>query len=115
MMADKGIYSSVWFVYIAECRGGVLYVGITKDVSKRIEEHNSTKKCRYTRYRKPLILLYAEVSENYKIARKRELEIKRFSRKKKLALIGKDPSPLRGSGSVLPQEIDSKTESWQSG
>jgi len=92
-MVNKGIYSGFWFVYIAECKDGTLYVGVAKDVNKRIKDHNSTNKCRYTRFRKPLTLVYKEYCENYNIARKREIEIKRFSRKKKLELINKDLSP----------------------
>lgn len=84
---DKKIYNEPWFVYIAECRDRTLYVGIAKDAYNRIEAHNTTNQCRYTRYRKPLKLAYKELCENYNVARKRESEIKRFSRKKKLELI----------------------------
>ena len=80
-----------WFLYIAECRGGNFYVGVAKDVVRRIAEHNKTSKCRYTCYRKPVILRYKEVCENYSAARKREAQVKRFSREKKLNIIsGKD-------------------------
>jgi putative endonuclease len=89
---DKSIYNNPWFVYIAECRNKTLYVGIAKDVYKRIGEHNNTNKCRYTRFRKPIELIYKELCDNYNIARKREIEIKRFSRKKKLDLADKDLS-----------------------
>lgn len=85
---NKDIYNESWYIYIAECRDGMLYVGVAKDVSKRIAEHNSTNKCRYTRFRKPLKLIYKEICQNYTVARKRESEVKKFSRKKKLALIG---------------------------
>ena len=83
---DKEIYKQPWFVYIAECKGATLYTGIAKDVDRRINEHNTTKKCRYTRFRKPIKLIYQECCEDYNLARRRELEIKRFSKKKKLAL-----------------------------
>ena len=83
---DKEIYKQPWFVYIAECKGSTLYTGVAKDVDKRINEHNTTGDCRYTRFRKPLKLIYQERCEDYNSARRRELEIKRFSRKKKLTL-----------------------------
>ena len=86
---DKSIYDSAWFVYIAECRDKELYVGIAVDADKRVGEHNTTDKGRYTKFRKPLKLIYKELCANYKVARKRELEVKRFSRKKKLHLAGK--------------------------
>lgn len=89
---DKRIYNEPWYVYIAQCRDKTLYVGVAKDANKRMQDHNNTNKCRYTRFRKPLILLYKELCENYNIARKREFEIKRFSRKKKLELTYEDLS-----------------------
>ena len=76
-----------WYLYIAECRDGELYTGIAKDVEKRIKEHNTTKKCRYTRYRRPVKLRYSEECEDYSEARRREEQVKKFSRKKKFDLI----------------------------
>jgi putative endonuclease len=83
----KSHYDEPWFVYIAECKDKTLYTGIAVDVDKRIEDHNTTNKCRYTRFRKPLELKYKEPCANYNVARKREVEIKRFSREKKYKLI----------------------------
>jgi len=87
---NKDHYSQEWFLYVAECKDGTLYTGIAKDVDKRINSHNTTSKCRYTRFRKPLRLQYKESCLNYNVARKREVEIKKFSRKKKLELISRN-------------------------
>ena len=84
---DKSCYNQQWFLYIAECKDGTLYTGIAKDVDKRIHAHNNTSRCRYTRFRKPIKLKYKEPCANYNIARKRESEIKKFSREKKHKLI----------------------------
>lgn len=84
---NDGQYDKPWFVYIAECSDSTLYVGVAKDVNKRINVHNTTNRCRYTRFRKPLKLKYKKECSNYNAARKKEREIKKFSRKKKLALI----------------------------
>ncbi len=83
---NKEIYNNPWSVYIAECRDKTLYVGIAKDVGQRISDHNKTDKCRYTRFRKPIILVYKELCSDYSAARKREAQIKKFDRKKKLEL-----------------------------
>ena len=80
------IYRMVWKVYIIECRNGELYVGTSKDISRRIEQHNKGIACRYTSYRGPVKLIYEEVAKNYLDARKRERQIKKYSRAKKLAL-----------------------------
>jgi len=76
-----------WYLYIAECRDKTLYVGIAKDVARRIKEHNTESRCRYTRYRKPVRLVYQELCVDYGAARERESEVKKFSRKKKLGLM----------------------------
>jgi len=84
---DKSIYSLPWHVYIAKCSDDTLYTGIAINVAERIHQHNTTSKCRHTRGRKPIVLLYQEACENYSLARKRETQIKGFSRVKKLALV----------------------------
>jgi putative endonuclease len=64
-------------------------LGSKKDVQRRIKEHNTTEKCRYPRYRKSLILKDSEICGTYGQARRREIEVKRFSREKKLRIIQK--------------------------
>lgn len=78
--------TTLWHVYIIECRDKKLYVGISKDLDKRIELHNKGLACRFTKYRKPVELIYKEKCDNKSAARKRELEIKGYTRKRKLEL-----------------------------
>ena len=50
-----------YFVYILECSDQTLYTGITTDVDKRLEEHNTSDKgAKYTKARRPVRLLYCE-------------------------------------------------------
>ena len=77
-----------WFVYILRCADGSLYTGITKDVDRRLEEHNAGTASRYTRCRIPVTLEYQEEVETMGAALKRELAIKALSRQAKEALIG---------------------------
>jgi len=84
---DKRIYKAPWFVYIAECRDKTLYVGIAIDAEKRVKEHNATSRCKYTRSRKPIKLVYKEICLNHNQAWKRERKIRSFTREKKLELI----------------------------
>ncbi|MCG2714492.1 MAG: GIY-YIG nuclease family protein [Candidatus Omnitrophica bacterium] len=77
-----------WYVYIIECKDTWLYTGITKDLERRVKEHNSSNGCRFTRCRAPVKLMYNEKVRTRSIALKREAAIKRLSRKKKLELIG---------------------------
>jgi len=79
-----------YFVYILECSDGSLYTGITKDVSKRLDEHNSKDTgAKYTKARRPVKLVYQESLKDRSSASKREYEIKQFTRSKKLQLIQK--------------------------
>ncbi len=76
-----------WFVYIVRCSDDTLYTGITNDVSKRIEKHNSGKGARYTRSRVPIRLEYAEICGNRSEASRREYQIKRLERSEKEEII----------------------------
>ena len=77
-----------YFVYIVECNDGSLYTGITKDITKRIAEHNtSIKGAKYTKIRRPVKLVYEETSLNRSTASKREYQIKKLTRLEKLQLI----------------------------
>ena len=76
-----------WFVYILRCADGSLYTGITKDVSRRFEQHNAGTASRYTRSRLPVALEYQESQKSQSAALKRELAIKALTREKKELLI----------------------------
>ena len=76
------------FVYILECADKSLYVGCTNDLEKRLKQHNDSKQgAHYTKIRRPVVLKYSEEFKTLKEARRRESEIKRLSRNKKLDLI----------------------------
>lgn len=78
-----------YFVYILECSDQTLYTGITTDVDKRLEEHNTSDKgAKYTKARRPVRLLYSESSPDRSTASKREYAIKKLTRTEKLKLIG---------------------------
>ena len=77
-----------YYVYILTCKDNTLYTGITKDLQKRINEHNSSEKgAKYTKARRPVILSYSEKAKNRSEASKREYAIKKLSRSNKLKLI----------------------------
>jgi predicted GIY-YIG superfamily endonuclease len=75
------------FVYIMRCADGSLYTGITKDVNRRLKQHNAGTASRYTRGRLPVSLEYQEEQPSQSMALKRELAIKALSRKAKEVLI----------------------------
>lgn len=78
----------MYFLYILECADGSLYTGITTDVHRRFSEHKNKKGANYTRARRPLRVAYTEECADRSSALKREAEIKRWPREKKLLLVG---------------------------
>jgi putative endonuclease len=72
--------SSNWHVYIVCCRDSSYYTGITTDLERRIDEHNSRNRgAHYTRSRRPVHLVYFEKAASRSIAARREYQIKRLS------------------------------------
>jgi putative endonuclease len=78
-----------WVVYMLECSDRSFYTGITNNLKKRIETHNTGKGAKYTRSRLPVKLIYREKHISKSSAMKREIEIKKYSRLKKERLIAK--------------------------
>ena len=77
-----------WFVYILRCADGSLYTGITKDITRRINEHNNGKlAAAYTRSRRPVKLVYSEKYLDRSTAATREAEIKKMDRREKEELL----------------------------
>jgi putative endonuclease len=77
-----------WYLYIAEARTGIYYTGITTDPKRRIKDHNRGKGSSLARSQGPFTLLYvSEPLSNQSVARKYEIEVKGWNRKKKERLI----------------------------
>lgn len=83
----RSTIAPMYFVYIIECRDASLYTGITTDVGRRFKEHKEGRGGRYTRAKKVKKLLYFEKQKDRSSALKREAQIKRLPKSKKLALV----------------------------
>ena len=82
-----------WFVYLARCADGSLYTGVTTDPARRERAHNRGRGAAYTRSRRPVRLVHLEPARDRGAALRRELAIKRLSRREKEGLMGR-----RGAG-----------------
>ena len=78
---------TTWYLYLLRCKDSTLYTGITTDVEKRFEAHQSGKGAKYTRGRGPLELVYRETCGTHSDALKRECAVKALSRLQKQDLI----------------------------
>lgn len=77
-----------WYVYIVRCSDGTYYTGITTDVNRRLNEHNSGKGAKYTRSRVPVEIEEFKKFSSRSDATKEECRIKKLARIKKERLIG---------------------------
>ncbi len=78
----------MWHVYILICIDGSLYTGITTNLDRRFSEHKNLKGGRYTASHPVLTRVYSESLMTRSEALKREAQIKKWRREKKLWLIG---------------------------
>ncbi|MDD5211790.1 MAG: GIY-YIG nuclease family protein [Sulfuricurvum sp.] len=77
-----------YVLYILRCNDTTLYTGITVDIERRINEHNTSDKgAKYTRSRRPATLVYTEILETKSVALKREIAIKKMTRAQKEGLL----------------------------
>ena len=78
------------FVYLLRCADGTIYTGWTFDVARRVRAHQQGRGARYTRARRPVELIYHERLASRRAAMRREVAIKRMTRKRKLGLVKRE-------------------------
>tara|TARA_B100001250_G_scaffold392909_1_gene395131 strand:- start:12211 stop:12489 length:279 start_codon:yes stop_codon:yes gene_type:complete len=75
--------NSSWYVYILVCIDNTLYTGITKNIKRRINQHNNGLGAKYVKGRLPVQLVYRETYKSHSEAAKREYQIKNMSKLEK--------------------------------
>ena len=83
-----------WF-YILRLRSTGLHPGSTRNKQRRYREHFGGRGCRTTRLDPPVFVANEEEYATYRLARIRELQVKRWSRRKKEALVSGNLTLLR--------------------
>jgi len=87
LLPFTGIIKNKYFVYIVECADKTLYTGITNNLIKRINLHNSSKGAKYTKGRGPVIYKRIFKCLSKTEALQLESKIKKLSKKDKLKYI----------------------------
>ena len=83
-------------VYILHCSDNSYYTGVTNSLTRRISEHdNGADPFSYTFSRRPLNLVFLQYFNNPENAIRLEKQIKRWTRKKKEALIEENWEKLK--------------------
>jgi len=72
---------------MVRCRTGEFYTGCTVDLERRVRQHNNGSGSKFTRSRRPVVLVYRETCGSRSIALKRESQIKKMKRAQKARLI----------------------------
>ncbi|MBV9550749.1 MAG: GIY-YIG nuclease family protein [Alphaproteobacteria bacterium] len=81
--------SKTYFVYImASQRNGTLYIGVTSDLIRRSWEHREGLIPGFTKKYGVKTLVYYEIFDDIHAAIHRETRMKKFTRARKLELIG---------------------------
>lgn len=81
------------YVYVVRCSDSSLYTGYTTDLTRRLAEHNGEVTgavgAKYTKPRRPVVLVFSQYFYSRSKAQAREVAIKKLSKEEKEALIRK--------------------------
>ena len=88
----------LWWLYMLECRGGKIYIGIAKDVQARFHEHVAGHGALFTKLNPPLRIAASIQVGSYAEARRKEREMQRLSRLEKIQWM------IALSGGIKPTE-----------
>ena len=100
---------STYYVYIVASVSRTIYVGVTNDLARRMYEHRTNATDGFTAKYNVNRLVWFEDTEDVRAAIAREKQIKRYSRKKKMALIeAENPAwnDLAEELGLLPRDMD---------
>ena len=84
-----------WYFYVLLCADGTYYAGVTKNLSRRLYEHNHTNKgAKYTKPRRPVRRIFVEPCYGRSEAQKMEAKFKRLSRTQKEQMVSIRPGRM---------------------
>lgn len=82
------------YMYILECADGSYYTGSTWNLEKRLWQYQNGEGANHTKKRLPVKLVYCEPYDRVEDAFRREKQIQGWSRRKKQALMERNPEKL---------------------
>jgi putative endonuclease len=77
----------MFYFYILKCKDGTLYSGSARDLTEREQKHNSGRGSKYVYAHGGGKIVYSEKFRSWSKTLKREAEVKKLSRAKKINLI----------------------------
>ena len=79
--------AQAYYVYILASRSRTLYVGVTRDLMRRVAEHRAAGESTFVGRYRITRLVYFETTPNVRAAIAREKQLKRWKRERKIALV----------------------------
>lgn len=77
-----------WYLYVVRCIDDTLYTGVTTNITRRINEHNTNQRgAKYTRTRRPVELVFCLGFKNRSLAQKAEHRFKKLTREQKVFFV----------------------------
>ncbi len=104
MAAARARAAAPWFLYLLECKGGVIYTGIALDVVARYAAHRNGTGARFTRANPPRRLLIQVEFSSQRDASRVEYAVKRMSASQKRELVRslRSMTPGRRTEAMMP-------------
>ena len=84
----------LWYLYVIRTKDNALYTGITTDVERRFQEHQSGRGAKYLKGKRPLLLVYSVQLAHHSVALKAEYRLKQLSKKQKEHIVATAPDML---------------------
>ncbi|MFZ5446155.1 MAG: GIY-YIG nuclease family protein [Myxococcota bacterium] len=72
---------------MVQCADGSLYTGCTNDLPRRVAAHNAGRGARYTRSRRPVVVVWTARAKDKSAALRREAKLKQLTRAQKWELV----------------------------
>lgn len=89
------LHKHPWYVYLLSCSDDTLYCGMTKDLERRLNQHNRGRSgAKYTRARRPVSLVFAREFPDRASAGRFEYQLKQMDRARKLQLLAETSETL---------------------
>ncbi|PVZ83064.1 hypothetical protein C9426_27865 [Serratia sp. S1B] len=93
-MTQVELRKTIWSLYMLRMSGGMLYTGITTDVTRRLTQHQTGKGAKALRGKGPLTLVFHCQVGDHSHALKLEYRVKQLSKQQKEQLITNLPHSL---------------------
>lgn len=84
-----------WCVYVLKCRNNFLYIGLTNNIDRRLQQHERGTGSKFVRSQRPFELVKTIPCKNAKQARSLECNLKKLKRSRKIEVLDLKIEPAK--------------------